>query len=205
MKLKKIPLIAYKTFFALLGFAAIITEIAVTIERGVFNPANFFSFFTIQNNILVVVTLLLSALVVASGKSKRWLDVLRSITTVYILVVGIGFAVLLSGLQGVALTAVPWDNTVLHYIVPIAVLIDFIIDRPSRKLSFKKALIWIAYPLLYVVYTLVRGPITGWYPYPFLNPANGGYGPVLVSVAGLLLLGIIIIWFVTWVTSWKKR
>ena len=203
--MKKIPLIAYKIFFALLGFAAIVTEIVVLLERGTFNAVNFFSFFTVQNNILVVVTLLLSALVTASGKQRRWLDILRGMTTVYILVVGIGFAILLSGLQGVALTAVPWDNTVLHYIIPAAVLIDFLIDRPARKISFKKSLIWISYPLLYVAYTLVRGSFTGWYPYPFLNPANGGYGSIAVSVGGLVLLGIVLIWLVTWVTTWRKR
>lgn len=203
--MKKVPLIAYKIFFALLGFAAIVTEIVALLERGTFNTVNFFSFFTIQNNILVVVTFLLSALVVASGKKKLWLDVLRSMTTVYILVVGIGFAILLSGLQGVALTAVPWDNTVLHHIIPVAVLVDFLIDRPARKISFKEALVWISYPLLYVAYTLVRGSFTGWYPYPFLNPANGGYGAIAISVAGLLVLGIVLIWFVTWATGWKKR
>lgn len=203
--MKKIPLIAYKIFFALLGFAAIVTEIVVLLERGTFNAVNFFSFFTVQNNILVVVTLLLSALVVASGRQRRWLDILRGMTTVYILVVGIGFAILLSGLQGVALTAVPWDNTVLHYIIPAAVLIDFLIDRPARKISFKKSLVWISYPLLYVAYTLVRGSFTGWYPYPFLNPANGGYGSIAVSVGGLVLLGIVLIWLVVWVTTWKRR
>lgn len=56
----------------------------------------------------------------AANKSPKWLDILRSVTAVYILVVGIGFAILLSGLEGVLLTAVPWDNTVLHYITPLA-------------------------------------------------------------------------------------
>lgn len=37
-------LISYKLFFALLGFSAIVTEIATAVERGTFNPANFFSF-----------------------------------------------------------------------------------------------------------------------------------------------------------------
>ncbi len=194
-------LVSYKLFFSLLGFSAIVTEIATTVERGVFNPAHFFSFFTIQVNLLVFVTFLLSALIVASGKQRRWLDILRAIITVYILVVGVGFAVLLSGLEGVALTAVPWDNTVLHYILPVAVLVDFIIDRPKQKINFKTGLFWIIYPLVYVAYSLTRGAIVGWYPYPFLNPEVNGYGGIAVTVAGLVVLGVLLIWFVTSIYS----
>src|SRR5690606_15191851 len=114
-------LIGYKLFFSLLGFSAIITEIATIIERGHFNPVNFFSYFTIETNILVVVTLILSAIAVAMGKNSK-LDILRSAVTVYILIVGIGFSVLLAGIESSVLTAVPWDNVVLHYIMPIAML-----------------------------------------------------------------------------------
>ena len=198
-------LVAYKLFFALLGFSALITEIAVTVERGVFLAPNFFSFFTVQVNILVFVTFLLSAIIVAGGKPRRWLDILRSFSTVNILIVGVGFAILLSGLEGVALTAVPWDNTVLHYIIPIAVLLDFIIDRPKRKISFKTGLTWAIYPVAYVVYSLVRGEMVGWYPYPFLNPTLHGLTPVLVAVGGLTLLGIALIALVTRFTRLRKQ
>ena len=200
MKVKISYLIAYKLFFAFLGFSAIVTEIAVITERGVFNAVNFFSFFTIQTNMLVVATLLLSAIATAAGMNKRWLDILRAATTVYILVVGIGFAVLLSGLQDVMLTAVPWDNTVLHYIIPVAVLLDFIIDRPKKALRFMPSLLMIIYPLLYVTYSLVRGAMVGWYPYPFLNPATKGYGGVAITVLGLVVLGVALILIITWLT-----
>ena len=205
MKNSKMLLVTYKLFFALLGFAALITEIAVISERGIFNAGNFFSFFTVQINILAFVTFLMSAFVVAGGKDRRWLDILRSVTAVYILVVGIGFAVLLAGLEGVALTAVPWDNTVLHYIIPIAVLLDFLLDRPKRKIAFKSGLLWISYPILYVAYSLIRGPIVGWYPYPFLNPTINGYSGVLVPVLGLVVLGVVLIWIVTRLTGKTKH
>lgn len=200
----KTALISYKLFLALLAFSAVVTEIAILTERGTFNPANFFSFFTIETNLLVVVTLLLSALAVASGKHR--VDALRSATTVYILVVGIGFALLLSGLDGLTLTALPWDNTVLHYIIPVAVLVDFLVDRPKRTRTFKKSLVWLSFPVVYVAYTLIRGEVTGWYPYPFLNPATHGYGSVAFVVSGLFILGLVLIWLaVRFATGSKKR
>jgi len=192
---KKTALIFYKTFFALLGFSAIVTEIATIIERGRFDTVNFFSYFTIETNILVIATLLLSAFAVAAGKRHRF-DMLRSAVTVYILVVGVGFSVLLAGVEGLILTAVPWDNTVLHYIIPVAVLVDFLLDRPKRALSFKKSLVWLVFPLTYVIYSLVRGAITGWYPYPFLDPTTKGYSAVGLTIACLLLLAVALIWAV---------
>ncbi len=197
-------LIFYKVFFALLGFSSIVTELATLAERNRLNLVNFFSFFTVETNTLVVVTLLLSALTLAAGKEQK-LAVLRGATTVYILVVGIGFSFLLSGLENVALTAVPWSNTVLHYIIPIAVLVDFLIDRPKRALLFKKSLIWLLFPLAYLAYSLTRGALTSWYPYPFLNPATKGYGSIALVVAALFALGLILIWSICAYTRSRKK
>jgi hypothetical protein len=194
-------LISYKIIFALLGFSAIITEIATISERGVFNPTNFFSFFTIETNILVVAVLILSAFALAQRKTPVWLDYLRNATTVFILVVGIGFTFLLAGLEDVVLTAVPWDNIVLHYIMPIAMLVDHILDPPTRELKFRTGLIWLVYPLAYLGYSLVRGSITGWYPYPFLDPSHGGYGSIAIVGLGLLLLGICLTFLLTWISN----
>lgn len=199
---RKTFLTSYKLFFALLGFSSIVTEIAVLIERGKFNPLNFFSFFTVETNILVVITLLLSAIAVAAGKSRQF-DTLRSATTVYILVVGVGFSVLLSHMEGIALTAVPWDNVVLHYIIPVAVLADFLTDRPRSKQRFTRALGWLLFPILYVTYALIRGGVTGWYPYPFLNPDVSGAGSVVVTIVGLFVLGVVLIWGVGKLTGKK--
>ncbi len=196
-------LICYKLFFGLLGFGAVVTEIATIIERGHFNPINFFSYFTIETNILVFVTLLLSAVAVAMGKNSK-LDVLRSAVTVYILIVGIGFSVLLAGIEGITLTAVPWDNTVLHYIIPIAMLLDFLIDRPKTKILFKQGLVWLLFPIIYVAYSLIRGALIGWYPYPFLNPETKGYGAVALTVVGLLLLTLALVWVITKLSGKRK-
>jgi len=113
------------------------------------------------------------------------------------IVTGVVFALLLSGLEGVALTAVPWDNIVLHYIMPIAVALDWIMNPPSRRIEFKKALWWLVFPLAYLAYSLVRGPIANWYPYPFLNPANGGYGQIAVTSALILIFGVVLVYVVT--------
>jgi hypothetical protein len=204
MKQNKKLLIGYKVLFSLLGFSAIITEIAVIVERGHFNPVNFLSYFTIETNILVAVILLLSAIAIARGKNTK-LDVIRSATVVYILVVGLGFSILLAGLENTEFTAVPWDNIVLHYIMPTVMLVDFFIDRPKHRLHFKHSLTWLLFPIVYIAYSLIRGVVTDWYPYPFLNPSLNGYSAVALAIAGMLVLSIGIIWFICRLSGKKPQ
>jgi hypothetical protein len=136
-----------------------------------------------------------------SGVPTLW----RGAVTLYMAVTGIIFALLLSGLDAGVLTAVPWDNTVLHYIMPIAVFGDWLLDRPQRRISFKRALLWLAYPVMYVAYTLVRGHFAGWYPYPFLNAADKGY--VATGITSLLVAAVIagLAWAVSRVAYSKQQ
>lgn len=184
-----------KVLLALLGFSALVTEVAVLVERGQFAPGNFFSYFTVECNAFAVGVLLWSAL--AGARRTRRLDLFRGAATLFMLTTIVVFTVLLSGLDPARLTAVPWDNTVLHYLMPIGVTLDWLLDRPVRRVWFRSALLWLAAPLLYVVYTLVRGPLVGWYPYPFLDPGTGGYGQVAVVGVGIAVVVGGFAWVVT--------
>lgn len=177
----------------MLGFSAIVTEIATLSERGSFNPANFFSFFTIESNLVAVVILILSALALSCGKQGKRMAILRGANTLNMIVVGIVFTLLLSGLD-VQLTAVPWDNTVLHYIIPVVVALDWFIDTPRVYIAFKQALVWMVFPIAYLLYSLIRGYFVGWYPYPFLNPTKNGYLKVALTCLVIALGSAGLIW-----------
>jgi uncharacterized protein YacL len=194
---KKNLLVSYRLFFALLGFSAIVTEITTIVEQGRFNPANFFSFFTIESNIFAVIVLILSALALAYGKHSKRLDMLRSANTLNIIVVGLVFTLLLSGIKDAEFTAVPWDNTVLHYIMPIVIALDWFIDLPKVRIAFKQALVWMVFPVVYVVYSLIRGRIVGWYPYPFVNPSQHGYAGVAITSIVIALGSTGLIWLIS--------
>jgi hypothetical protein len=197
-------LIAAKLVFGLLGFSSLVVEVAALVERGRFNPANFFSFFTIQTNSLMVASLLLSAVFTAAGTNRR-LGAFRAAVTVYLLVVGICFPLLLAGLDGIAFTAVPWDNVVLHYVMPAIALVDFLVDRPVLRIGFSRGLWWLLFPLGYLGYTLLRGPIVDWYPYPFLDPRPYGYAALVVPVAGVMAVGLAMTWLVTRLAGGARR
>lgn len=177
---------AYKVFFGLLALSSITWEISALIAAGTFSPAHFFAYFTIQVNMLVVLALLRSAFV----KQPGTLDSFRSAVTVYILVVGIVFSILLAGVEGATFTAVPWNNIVLHHIMPVAVAFDYYFDRP-RRVKLRYATAWLVYPIIYLGFTMVRGALEGWYPYPFLNLNVAGVSSVFVILLGIF--GIVVV------------
>lgn len=196
--------IAYKCFFGLLGLSALVTEIVVLLGRGSFAAGNFFSFFTVQSNILAALLLLASAALLATGQ-RRLHDSIRGAAVLYMVVTGIIFAMMLSGLDPRVLTAVPWDNTVLHYIMPLAVFVDWILDPPRQRIMLRQALAWLAFPLAYLLYTLVRGHFAAWYPYPFVNVEQQGYIRVLVVSLAIALVITLLAWFVAHTTRWTTK
>ena len=100
------------------------------------------------------------------------------------------FALLLSGTD--VDTAIPWVNAVVHQVLPVVLIADWLIDPPGTRLSIGQGLIWLIPPIIWIAYTLIRGPIAGWYPYPFLNPANGGYGSVALTSLAILCGGALL-------------
>ena len=150
-----------------------------------FNPGNFFSFFTIQSNILAA-GVLLAAAVVRPEERTLLFDVLRGAATLYIAITGVVFALLLAGLQESLDTHIVWVDFTVHKLMPIVVAADWLLEPPRRRLPFWAALAWLAYPAAWFAYTLVRGAAEHWYPYPFVDAARLGYGGVLGRGAILL-------------------
>lgn len=192
----------------------LLTSLAFWQQAGVTNIAlsvtNFFSFFTIESNVLGAVVLLIGAalLVTRTGEDPHWFTVLRAIAVTYLATTGIVYNLLLRGIELPQGATLGWSNEVLHVVAPAWLVLDWVLAPARGALGWKA--IWgiIAFPLVWAVYTLVRGPFTPnevlgepfWYPYPFLNPnlsANGYlsvafYVVLIAAVIGLV--GAAVIW-----------
>jgi hypothetical protein len=195
-----------RILFGLLGLSAIITEVIVLQSRHTFNPANFFSYFTIQSNCLAVLWLLWFGLASYAKKpvAARW-QLIRGGITLYMAMTGIIFAILLAPIENAVLTAVPWDNIVLHYLMPIILLADWLQFPPKTRISFRQSFSWLIFPALYVTYSLIRGHIVGWYPYPFLNASTRGYFFVGLMIAALLVGVVVASQALRWVSARGER
>jgi hypothetical protein len=171
-----------------LGTAALVTAIV----QGTGPVANYFSYFTIESNVLAVVMLLVGGL--RDPRSDRWAYV-RGAVTLYTTITGIVYAALLAD-DEVGLIS-PWVNDVLHQVMPLLVLADWVFRPPWPRVSYRAALAWLAFPLAYVAYSLIRGPIVDWYPYPFLDPRPQGYDHVAVTsivlAIGMALLALVVL------------
>jgi hypothetical protein len=55
--------------------------------------------------------------------------------------------------------------------------------------SYQAAFGWLALPLAYLAYSLIRGPFADFYPYPLLDPRPHGYDHV-VTYAVVLAVGM---------------
>ena len=171
--------------FATTAIVAMTYQFATSADTS-FRQANFFSFFTIQSNILGVAALFL-LVVVPRARRNRSFDGTRSAVVLYMALVGVVFALLLSGLQEELQTTVPWVDFVLHKLMPVVLVVDWLVDPPRHRLPAWTVLAWLAYPAAWLTYTLVRGEIADWYPYPFVDVSKLGYGGVLGRSVGLTL------------------
>jgi hypothetical protein len=94
----------------------------------------------------------------------------------------------------------PWVDFVIHVAGPIVIAADWALE-PSRRLSGRIVIVaWLAWPLVYVAFSLIRGAIVDWYPYPFLDPdESGGYagvlGTSLVILAAFVAVALTLHWW----------
>ncbi len=187
-----VPGAALRVGFGALGLAAVIYQLTIQIADGA-PVANFLSFFTIESNILAALVLLATGLMPVS-KRPIWWDSLRGAATLYMVTTGIVYNTLLLDVDVGNLAS--WVNNVLHRVMPVVVLADWLLAPPRQRIERRTALLWLIFPVLYCIYSLVRGPYVDFYPYPFLDPRlDGGYGRVAlfvvvlaVAIGGLALL-----------------
>ena len=140
----------------------------------------FFSFFTVQSNILVLIAALsLAANPARDGSLWR---VVRLDAVLAITVTGVVHYVALRPIQDLS----GWDSVadvLLHVVSPILALAGWLAFGPRPRIDaidVGRSVIW---PVLWLAYTLIHGAVTDWYPYPFIDVGEIGYGRTLINAA----------------------
>ena len=192
----------YRALFALIGWGALALQYAVLMSGGfTAGPGaltlRFFSFFTILTNLLAALALTGPALAPDSALG-RWSrsEGVRAAVAMYIVVVGVVYHLLLAGSwnpQGWQKVA----DTLLHTVMPLAFVGDWLLFTAKGQLRWIDAVKWLIFPLLYGVWTLAHGAMTGWWPYWFVDMDQLGAAQVAANLTGLLgvflLLGLIVV------------
>jgi hypothetical protein len=173
---------------------AVQLPVAATNDRAFFDGSvarvfNVFCFFTTDSNIIVGVTCLLLA--IRLDRRSTVFRVFRLAGLVGITITGIIYHVALADLQQLDSWALLADQ-ILHTLVPIAAVVGWLMFGPRGMTSWRIAGLALLYPVIWVAFTLIRGPIVHWYPYPFIDVIAHGYAKVIVNGfwVALLFLGV---------------
>lgn len=154
-----------------------------------------FSYFTIQSNLLIGGVSL--ALALDPRRDGPVFRVLRLDALLCIAVTGIVYNTVLRGL----VTLTPSGavaNSMLHDLAPLFAVVVWLWVGPRPRVA--AATVWwsVVYPIGWLVYTFVRGAVTGWYPYPFLDVSVQGYPGALTAAAVVAVVFLVLAWGVRW-------
>ena len=189
--------LAFRTAAGILGWVALVLQYALVLAGtsgadSFTRSINFFSYFTILVNILAALALTLPWLAPQSAPGKFFSSptVRTAIAAYIIIVMTIVYFVLrhLTILQG-------WDfvaDLLLHYVMPVLFVIDWLFLVRKQTLKVSHTLGWLAFPVVYLIWTFIHGAYSGFYPYPFLNNSELGIARVLLNEAGLLVIFLVL-------------
>lgn len=148
----------------------------------------FFTYFTIECNILVAASL---TFILLGNRSRLGVffssNSTQTAIAVYIFIVGLTYNLILRKLwapQGLQLIV---DN-ILHGAVPLIFVIYWIAFVPKKNLQWADAARWLAYPAIYFSWVIIFGALTSFYPYPFIDVNVLGYLTMFMHAAVLLIV-----------------
>ena len=183
-----------------IAWIALVIQFIISIQLNTARGASvafgiwmYFAFFTVTTNLLVALMLTAPA-VAPDSRFGRFFAKPSSITgvTAGIVLVAIVYNTLLSHLyhqQGWRFVT----DLLLHDVVPALTVAYWWIAVPRASVPWKSAIRWALYPVAYFFYATVRGLVSGFYPYYFLNVSQLGLGWVLLNAIGVLVAYLIIL------------
>lgn len=192
---------------AVIAWAALILQFYLNIlNRKADIPETilrYFSYFTILTNLLVAVCF--TSLFLNSGKAYRFFNSSSVLTaiTVYIFIVGLIYNLILRFLwapEGLQLLA---DNA-LHVITPLLTVIYWFVYVSTANISWRNAPRWMIYPFFYLIFVMIRGSFSNFYPYFFIDAGTLGYNKAILNAVYVTLCFLAVSLLLIWIGSKKK-
>lgn len=204
------PVVAARTWHsvvAVLVAAAVVVQVVIALKvsgsphdvstgllRGSSAPGRVIrvlSFFTIQSNLLSgIVSALLAVRPDRDGPVFR---PLRLAALFGITVTGIVYSTVLAKIHEPNGAAETFVNDLVHYVIPVMMVLGWLLFGPRPRIDARTAVSSLVFPLAWICYTIVRGAIWKWYPYPFVDVTAHGYVRVALNgVLVLVVLGVVV-------------
>lgn len=189
------------TGFGLLG--SVVWQVTDRLANNIFRPGEYFAYFSIVTAIVAGSFLVATGIGLVRGKEDtKWIEISRLSLTVAMIVVGVVYHLLLAGTASdVRDGDYVWPvlpNEIIHTYGPILIVIDYLLSHKAFQPKLRAAL-WVAvFPLTWLVFSVIRGLVTDWWPYWFINPnEEGGVPGMLTYIAAItaffLILGFLVL------------
>lgn len=185
-----------RTVFGLLRLSAAALCLVALIHRLAWGLAsytiasqNFFAYLTNQSNIAFVVLLAIGGVIALQrDRDPRWLTVALAMVLTWTITAGLVFALLVwqAGIRGIRID-VPWSDQVLHFWLPACTVIAWALAPGHRSVPWRVIPATLVYPLVWGAFTMIRGPLIGWYPYYFLDPRQVSGPAEFLASSGIAL------------------
>ncbi|MEM7113043.1 MAG: Pr6Pr family membrane protein [Chloroflexota bacterium] len=151
-----------------------------------------FSFFTNLTNLIIII--MAAALLFGSGRLHNWFKSpsVQAACCLYIAFVGLGFWFLLGGPRSLD-TILDWiPEMTAHTLSPILGAVYWFRAVPRGQITRRDTFMWLLYPIAYLAYWLIRGPLVGYYPYFFVDVDAIGYSGVAMWSVALVVVFLLL-------------
>lgn len=184
------------TGIGLLG--SVVWQVVDRINFGVFRPLEYFTYFSIVSAIVAGLFLVITGIgLLMKLEDTKWVEIARLSLTVAMIVVGVVYHLLLADVASdVRDGDYAWPvfpNEMIHTYGPVLIVLDYLLSIKAFRIRLRAAL-WVAvFPLLWLVFSVIRGSLTNWWPYWFINPnGEGGLIGMLSYVAAITVFFLVL-------------
>ena len=179
-------------------FGSIVWQISDRLANNLFRPGEYFAYFTIDSSLIAAVALAVSGVWAWLGRDEtKLLHLVRLSVVTSATIVAVVYNALLRGMANLPADGdYVWPvlpNEILHVWGPIVILLDWLLVRGYSRLPIKASFWVLVFPGTWAVFSLIRGFITGWWPYWFIDPTgDGGVGGMLTYIGGIMVFFIVV-------------
>ena len=195
IKLSNNTILIYRILIAGLSWFTIIAGAVIHVLNygSILDWFNSFKSFTMQSNLIVTIWLTLAILCHNKPESLEKISgLIKGAFTVYITITLIFFAILLAPFYQPTGWAA-FSNLILHYLTPIAFIVDWILTENKLRYKWKYLPYWVfTYPICYLAFIFIHGTFTGNYIYYFFDVNALGILGVVLFVSIIFTAGIVL-------------
>jgi hypothetical protein len=185
-----------RALVALALVSSIVWQVTDRLAHDLFRPAEYFAYFSIQGTMICAVVLAVTGVRALQGLPEtKLLHLVRLSTTVYVVVISVVYNALLRGGAGdIRDAGYNWPvlpNEIIHVWGPIVMLLDWLLVAGFASVRLRAAFWVVVYPVAWILFSVIRGNIDGWWAYWFLDPTDkGGVTGMLTYIFGIAALMI---------------